>query len=92
MNTKELTREDLIIGHTYSAKRQTAGRFYPKLINDRQIQHIGYDYNGEYVQYDSPAVKPGANYPKIPVEKFLKWAKEDISAKMPKGEWREAEN
>ncbi len=92
MNTKELTREDLIIGHTYSAKRQTAGRFYPKLINDRQILHISYNHTGEYVQYDSPAVKPGANYPKIPVEKFLKWAKEDISAKMPKGEWREAEN
>ena len=54
MNTKELTREDLIIGHTYSAKRQTAGRFYPKLINDRQILHISYNHTGEYVQYDSP--------------------------------------
>lgn len=42
------------------------------------------------VQYDSPSVKPGKNYPTITLTKFLKWAGKDITDTMPKGEWRKA--
>jgi len=40
------------------------------------------------VQYDSPSVKNGKNYPKIAASKFLKWAAENITDKMPaNGDW-----
>lgn len=39
------------------------------------------------VQYDSPSVKHGKNYPTIPVSKFIKWAEKNVSDIMPKGEW-----
>ncbi len=84
----ELTREDLKVGHCYSAKRKNTTGFM-RYINDRQILYIGRDIiDGEYVQYDSPTVKNGSHYPKISVEKFLKWVKEDVTDKMPKDNWR----
>jgi hypothetical protein len=36
-----------------------------KIIYDRKL----------HVQYDSDTVRTGANYPFIPMERFLKWAK-----------------
>lgn len=86
---KELTKEDLKVGHVYSAKRKTTSGFF-RLINDRQILHIGRELlDGAYVQYDSPTVKDGRHYPKVPIDKFLKWAKEDITDQIPKDlSWR----
>lgn len=79
-----MLKDDLIVGHVYSAKRPVvvgANSFY----NDRQILWIG----EAYIQYDSPTVKAGRNYPKVLIEKFLKWAKEDITKTVPMGAWRE---
>ncbi|WP_315090329.1 hypothetical protein [Aggregatibacter segnis] len=85
---KNLTVEDLKVGHVYSAKRQTTTGFF-RYINDRQILFIGYELiDGGYVQYDSPSVKNGSHYPKVSIEKFLKWAKEDVTDLMPKDDWR----
>lgn len=39
------------------------------------------------VQYDSPTVKRGKDYPKISATKFLKFANEDVTEIMPNGEW-----
>lgn len=40
------------------------------------------------VQYDSPSVKRGKKYPTMPMAKFLKWAAEDVTSKMPEnGDW-----
>lgn len=39
------------------------------------------------VQYDSPTVRHGKNYPKITATKFIKWAGKDVTNIMPKGEW-----
>jgi hypothetical protein len=39
------------------------------------------------VQYDSPSVKDGKNFPSIPASKFLKWAASNVTSIMPKGEW-----
>lgn len=52
----------------------------------RNIEAV-WDY---VVQYDSPSVKHGKNYPKISLTKFLKWAGKEVTDLMPKGEWRKA--
>ena len=69
----ELTREDLKLGHTYRAKRFKQSGFGTN--NDRVILHIGSDS----VQYDSDTVRTGRHYPSVSFEKFLKWAKEDVT-------------
>ncbi|OOF50292.1 hypothetical protein BKK54_06495 [Rodentibacter genomosp. 1] len=88
----ELTIDDLEVGRVYSAKRPKEYGF-PPLLGDRQIKWIGtgYDEKGEltiFVRYDSPSVRNGRNYPKITAQKFLKWAKEDVTELMPKSRWR----
>ena len=42
------------------------------------------------IQYDSPSVKDGKNYPAISASKFIKWAEKNITEIMPKGEWRKS--
>lgn len=86
----ELTRQDLIVGHVYEAKKKQTN--FCREINDRQILWIGKEfYKDEYqevIQYDSPTVRNGKRYPKVSVAEFLKWAKSDVTDEMPKGEWR----
>ena len=46
-----------------------------------------FDYS---VQYDSPTVKNGKNYPSIPMKEFLAWAGREVSKdEIPEGDWRE---
>lgn len=70
----ELTRQDLIVGHVYEAKKKQTN--FCRKINDRQILWIGKEfYKDEYqevIQYDSPTVKNGRHYPKISITEFLK--------------------
>nr|DAI22418.1 MAG TPA: hypothetical protein [Caudoviricetes sp.] len=85
-----LQESDLKPGRVYSAKKPQID--WSGLLNDRQILWIGQDYTKDgiktCVQYDSPTVSPGRKYPTITAEKFLKWAAEDVTDQMPKGEWR----
>ena len=76
---------ELIRNHFYSAKRrQYIGLC--DMLNDRQILHIGLDS----VQYDSPTVRDGRHFPTVTKERFLRWAMDDVTDKMPKdGGWRE---
>jgi hypothetical protein len=65
------------VGKVYSAKRSRRvflglSEFYA----DRQVLWV----SDTEVQYDGPVVKPGARYPKISLDKFRNWAKEDITA------------
>jgi len=66
-----LTKEDLKVGSTYRAKRyrECLGK-----SNDRIIVWM----NDRRVQYDSDTVKIGRHFPKIDIEMFLRWAKEEI--------------
>lgn len=48
--------------------------------NAKNIETL-WDYT---VQYDSPSLKNGKKYPFISAAKFLKWAAEDVTEKMPK--------
>ena len=75
------------VGRTYAAKRLSVVGF-PPLVNDRQV--IWMDSLGIELQYDSPTVGIGRKYPRVSVESFAKWAKEDVTDQMPKGEWRSA--
>ena len=77
-----LSASDIKVGHTYEAKKPR-GVF---LLNDRQVLHIS--SMGTVVQYDSPTVPGARSYPRISMEKFLKWAGKDVTDVMPKGEWR----
>ncbi|THA10471.1 hypothetical protein [Rodentibacter pneumotropicus] len=92
--TTPLTKDDLKVGHVYSAKKPKEYCF-PPLLGDRQILWMGLIYDNkegfvEGLQYDSPSVKNGKHYPKISVTKFLKWAEADVTEIMPKDEWRYA--
>ena len=52
--------------------------------DETKLPCIEYDY---VVQYDSPKVERGKNYPKITLKKFLEWASHDVTDQIPKGEW-----
>ena len=80
-----LTVKDILPGRCYEAKRP-ARIGYPPLYNDRQVKWVS-SLRTE-VQYDSPTVADGRHYPKVSMEKFLKWAGRNVTAIMPKGEWR----
>ena len=84
----ELTKDDLQVGHFYSAKRPKEYGF-PPLLGDRQILWMGvvFDNKEGYVkglQYDSPSVRNGRHYPITSVTKFLQWAEADITETMTK--------
>lgn len=81
-----LTAADVKAGRCYEARRISfVGT--SNLANDRQIIYI--DPSKTEVQYDSPTVRDGANYPVLSMEKFLAWARRDITDSMPKnGDWR----
>lgn len=70
-------------GRTYRAKkpRQVAG-----MVNDRTVIFINID--GRILQYDGPAVDLGRNYPSVYTETFEKWAGEDVTDQLPKGEYQ----
>jgi hypothetical protein len=75
----------LIVGHVYESK--TPRVTTKGLVNDRWIIWIGADT----LQYDSPTVRYGQNFPKVTHAQFREWAGRDITDEMPKYEWREAE-
>ena len=81
----ELTREDLKVGRVYCAKRPRPIMLgFDRLYNDRQIRWMG----AFEMQYDGPTVKNGSRYPRITIEKFLKWADRDVTDECPPGDWR----
>ena len=84
----ELTAADIKVGRCYSAKRPQEYGLFPRLLGDRQVKWIN-QATGD-VQYDSPSVKSGRRFPTVTMEKFLKWAKADVTDQMPAGAWREA--
>lgn len=74
----------LKVGRTYRAKKPAkAGDWRDPMINDRTIKWIG----GEEVQYDGPSVAFGRHYPRVSLEKFLKWADMDVTDSLPDGEY-----
>lgn len=80
----ELKLEDLKVGQWYRAKNpREVGMLFNRELNDRKILYIS--FFGE-IQYDGPAVKQGAKYPKITVEKFLKWVGHELTTEQMKSE------
>ena len=69
-----LTKEDLKVGGVYRAKRY---REWFHHNNDRIILWM----RSTTLQYNSDTVKIGRNYPRIDIEKFLRWAKEKVEKK-----------
>ncbi|MDU4688605.1 MAG: hypothetical protein E6Y18_06255 [Serratia marcescens] len=67
-------------GRTYRGKRPLNAM---GLVNDRTILHIG----ATTVQYDSPSVSFGRNYPSVSRDKFLAWAERDVTDELPPGEF-----
>lgn len=53
------------------------------LVNDRLIKWM----NGDSVQYDSPSVPLGRDYPIVRREKFLAWAVRDVTDELPDNLW-----
>lgn len=80
-----LALKDIMPGRCYEAKRP-ARIGYPPRYNDRQVKWVSSRLTE--VQYDSPTVAVGRRYPIVSMAKFLKWAGRDVTAIMPKGEWR----
>lgn len=75
---------ELIVGHTYEAKRPKKIGVVDPLMDDRMIVWIGL----AEVQYDSPSVRFGRRLPKVSKEAFLRWAGRDVTNEMPRSEWR----
>ena len=67
-----LTKEDLKVGSTYRAKRHKECLGF---TNDRTIVWM----SDTTVQYNSDTVKIGRHYPRISIERFLRWAKEKVN-------------
>lgn len=75
---------ELRVGRTYRAKKPgKAGDWRDPMINDRTIKWIGC----EEVQYDGPSVAFGRHYPRVSIEKFLKWAERDVTDVLPEGDY-----
>lgn len=72
---------ELKVGRCYRAKKPAQAGWGK--VNDRQIRYIG----AYELQYDGPAVKDGAHYPRISIEKFREWADRDVTDELPDGEW-----
>ena len=68
------------VGRVYRAKKPSNNG---GLFNDRVVLWT----NGEFVQYDGPAVGWGRHYPKVSMEKFLAWAGRDVTDEMPPEAW-----
>lgn len=81
-----LQASDIQIGRVYSAKRSSALGFFEPLLNDRAVRWI--DSGRTLVQYDGPSVAQGRKYPVVTMEKFLSWARADVTDLCPKGRWR----
>lgn len=82
--SEQLTVTDIWPGRTYEAKRPAGVEW---MYNDRQVKWVS--CARDQVQYDSPSVAMGRRLPTVSMEKFLKWTGRDVTAIMPKGEWRE---
>lgn len=83
---EDFTAVDIMPRRVYEAKRPAAASGFPPLYNDRQVQWVSSDRT--LVQYDSPTIRDGRRYPTTTMEKFLKWAGQDVTNIMPDGEWR----
>ena len=79
-----IQKSEVAVGRIYAAKRPriSEGGF----INDRQV--LAFD--GVSVQYDSPSIGMGRHYPRVRLDKFLKWADRDVTADVPPHQWRPA--
>jgi hypothetical protein len=71
---------DITRGRIYRAKKPANSG---GLFNDRQVLYV----TDTSVQYDGPAVGFGRHYPTVSREVFEAWAGEDVTEKMPAGEW-----
>ena len=61
--------EDIHVHGVYRGKRRgVSDRFVMFISSDRSV-----------VQYDSDAVRIGQHFPSVSMDKFLRWAKEEIS-------------
>lgn len=77
-------------GRVYRAKKPRATgadwRYPTGFVNDRVVIYV--NVLGDVVQYDGPAVARGRHYPKCTLKAFEAWAGEDVTDKMPEGEWQ----
>jgi len=70
-----LTREDIVVGGLYRAKRPA--RCSNGEMNDRVVIYIG--RLGLDLQYDSYSIPNGRHYPRVDMDKFLRWASHRIN-------------
>ncbi len=77
---------EIKLNHIYRAKNpRKVTQLFRHFFNDREVIYIS--QNRQVVQYDSPSLKNGSKYPKVSMEKFLKWAGSDVTDITPKNEW-----
>ncbi len=70
-----LTAADIKRGRLYRGKKPRKNVFTGD-YDDRVVLHI--DQIGMHVQYDSYFVANGRHYPKVTMEKFLRWASHEV--------------
>lgn len=76
MVTTELKPEDIAYGKWYRGKRFKEIGIFGNVNNDRMVVWISPDR--KEVQYDGDTVKIGQRRPVVSMERFLKWAREEV--------------
>lgn len=86
-------------GYTPEFEQWTQQKSWPKRFTSSEIDQLEFEKETgkparnieiiwDYmVQYDSPSVKGGKNFPSIPASKFIKWAEKNVTNIMPVGIW-----
>lgn len=72
---RPLEAKDIQAGKTYRGKNPTKVGFFQE-VNDRYVLRVS--SHRLFVQYDSPAVKDGSQYPTVTMEDFLQWASHEV--------------
>lgn len=67
--------KDIIARHYYRAKRPA--KVEDGGYNDRVVLWVSEDFSK--VQYDSPTIGQGRQYPTVSMERFLKWVGKEIT-------------
>ena len=76
-NLSPLTADAIQVGKSYRSKRPQKV-FGGVDYDDRLVLYVSPDR--EIVQYDSQTVRIGRHFPKVPMERFLKWASHEVDA------------
>lgn len=80
---------EIKVGKVYRCKRKKIFGIFDPVYDDRQVLWISEDK--QKIQYDCPSLRIGRRRPIVDREKFEKWADQDVTDRLPAGDWEKYE-